>query len=114
MRRPETCTPITVVCDAIDAAFPNCLCNNSFRDTRYGEVYGATFNLIYINGFRCRRHIRLTLATASAAVGSPRYVGTDLAVYFETGLAFQFDRRHGIASAHAICPSKPSSVAMAR
>jgi cell wall-associated NlpC family hydrolase len=29
-------------------------------------------------------------------------------------LGVQNDRRHGIASAHFICPSKPSDVAMAR
>jgi len=35
-------------------------------------------------------------------------------VSFETGFAFQPDRRHGIASAHFICPSKPRDVANSR
>ena len=59
----------TTVCDTIYATFPNYLCNNSFRDTHYDEVYRATSNLIYINRFRCHRYIRLTLATASTIIG---------------------------------------------
>ena len=35
-------------------------------------------------------------------------------VYFTTGFAFRVARRHVIASAIAMCPSKPSSVAIAR
>ena len=37
------------------AMFPNCLCDNSFRDATYDEVYGAISNTVHINGFRCRR-----------------------------------------------------------
>jgi hypothetical protein len=51
----------------------------------------------------------------AAPAGSARLEnGLELKVYFETGLAFRVDRRHGIASAHFMCPSKPSEVAMAR
>jgi hypothetical protein len=35
-------------------------------------------------------------------------------VYFETELAFRVDRRHGIASAHAMWPSKASDVAVVK
>jgi hypothetical protein len=37
------------------ATFPNCLCDNSFRDATYDEVYSAISNTVHINGFRCRR-----------------------------------------------------------
>ena len=37
------------------AVFPNCLCDNSFRDATYDEVYSAISNTVHINGFRCRR-----------------------------------------------------------
>jgi len=40
---------------ATHAMFPNCLCNNSFRDATYDDVYGAISNTVHINGLRCRR-----------------------------------------------------------
>ena len=55
-------------------------------------------------------------ATAVAMSGQMATVAyrTRPVVYFETALAFRVDRRHGIASAHFTCPSKPSDVAIAR
>jgi len=37
------------------ATFPNCLCDNSFSDATYDEVYSSISNTVHINGFRCRR-----------------------------------------------------------
>jgi hypothetical protein len=41
-------------------------------------------------------------------------VGNDTKIENQVSIGVQNDRRHGIASAIAICPSKPRSVAISR
>ena len=43
------------LCKVNHAMFPNCLCDTSFRDATYDEVYSAISNTVHVNGLRCRR-----------------------------------------------------------
>jgi hypothetical protein len=46
--------------------------------------------------------------------GHVAMIGNGIVIETRSQLGVQTGRRHAIASAHAVCPSKPSDVAIAR
>jgi hypothetical protein len=61
--------------------------------------------------------LRRTFETQRPGRSYPVGVGLrrlECGLFRDPSCSLRSDRRHGIASAHAICPSKPSDVAMAR
>jgi hypothetical protein len=81
------------------------------------DVYGPplTTHCLALEGSAAvRNSTRAAHGAAKLGRNYDRLSRLSYVVYFETGLAFQLDRRHGIASAHAICPAKPSVLAISR